>query len=167
MTKQDDFRQKSTASSKIFADIKDVLEMYFDGEIYSTEDHEGQFDTILDCKCGIDALVDTDEAVFGIAHRVKYNNYTDFTIRVYNKNGRRTEIDHMRQSGFKPRFHVQTVCIDGKPTMIAITKSADLRYAIDTLGIAKIKNTYDGNQFAILDWNDLINNGINVDFIRL
>lgn len=167
MDRTQDFMEKSTKSAKIFADIKNVLEMYFSGEIYSTEDHEGQFDTILDCKCGIDALVDTDEAVFGIAHRVKYNNYTDFTIRVYNKNGRRTEIDHMRQSGFKPRYHVQTVCIDGKPTMIAIAKSADLRYAIDTLGIAKIKTTYDGNQFAILDWNILISNGIDVDIINL
>lgn len=167
MNKKQDFTKKSTKSAKIFADIMPVLEIYFGGEVYSTENHDSQLEIILDCKCGIDAIVDTGKSVFGIAHRVKYNNYTDFTIRVHNTNGRYTEIDHMHQSGFKPRYHVQTVCIDGKPKVIAIVRSMDLLYAIDTLGIAKIKNTYDGNQFAILDWNDLINNGINVDIIKL
>lgn len=167
MNEKQDFTEKSTKSAKVFADIMPALEHYFGGKIYSTEDHNGQFETILDSECGIDAIVKKDGAVFGIAHRVKTNYYTDFTIRTHNKKGRYTEIDHMRQSGFKPRFHVQTVCIDGKPKVIAIARSMDLLYAIDILGIAKIKNTYDGNQFAILDWNDLINNGIKVTIIEL
>lgn len=168
MNEKQDFEVKSKESAKVFADIMPALEHHFDGEIYSTENHDSQIDNLLDCTCGIDAIVKThNETVFGIAHRVKTNNYTDFTIRTHNKKGRFTEIDHMRQSGFKPRYHVQTVCVDGKPIIIAIARSMDLLYAIDILGIAKPHNAYDGNQFVSLDWNDLINNGINVDIIKI
>ena len=170
MNEKQDFEEKSKESAKVFADIMPALEHYFGGKLRSTEGHDndGSLEDFLDHECGIDAIVKTDtNEVFGIAHRVKTNDYTDFTIRTHNKKGRYTEIDHMRQSGFKPRYHVQTVCIDGKPTIVAIARSMDLLYAIDILGIARPHNAYDGNHFVSLDWNDLINNGINVDFIKL
>ena len=165
MYKPDNFTADSKNSAKIFDTVKPILEQYFGGDIYSTENHDSQIDTILDCKCGIDAVVDTDKVVFGIAHRVKYNYYTDFTIRMYRPNYK-TEIDHMRQSGFKPRYHVQTVCVNNKPVAIAIAKSMDLLYAIDN-GLATIKTTYNGCKFAVLDWNKLIKNDIPVDIIKL
>lgn len=166
MYKTDDFTADSENSAKIFDTIKPVLEQYFGGEIVSTENHTSQIDILLDSHCGIDAIVKTqNDIVFGIAHRVKYNDYTDFTIRTY-RPGHKTEIDHMRQSGIKPRYHVQTVCLHGKPTRIAIARSMDLLYAIDS-GLAATKTAYNGCKFAILEWNILIANGIDVDIINL
>ena len=166
MDRQQDFMEKSTKSAKVFADIMPILENYFGGKILSTENQTSAVERLLDCDCGIDGIVKTDGAIFGIAHRVKYNNYTDFTIRLYNDIGKTSEIDHMRQSGFKPRYHVQTVCIDGTPTTIAIARTTDLVRAID-IELYTTKLCYNGAKFAVLDWNDLINNGINVDIIKL
>lgn len=155
---------RAAKSVKVLGAVTPTLKHYFGGNIIITENHESKIEQLLDYNCAIDALVETDKSIFGIAHRVKYNNYTDFTIRVYNPNGS-TEIDHMRQSGIKPRYHIQTVCVDGQPTKIAIAKSMDLLYAIDVLNIAKTKTAFSGCKFAILDWNELMKNGINVDII--
>lgn len=160
--------KRAEDSTKIFESVKPALEHYFGGELLSTENHENPFAELLDFKCGIDAIVKTDtNTVFGIAHRVKYNYYTDFTIHTKHSDGCLTEIDKMRKDGIKPRYHVQTVCVDGKPIMVAIARSMDLLYAIDILDIATTKTSSTKEQFAILDWNDLINNGINVDIIKL
>ena len=68
-------------SAKVFEVVKPILKQYFGGEIYSTENHNNDFAKLLDFKCAIDALVvDMNDAVFGIAHRVKYSYYEDFTI---------------------------------------------------------------------------------------
>ena len=158
--------ERASKSAAIFNAVIPTLESYFNGKIYSTEDHENQFAKLLDFKCAIDAIVDTNDAVFGIAHRVKYNYYEDFTIRIHNISGKCTEIDHMRQSGFKPRYHVQTIWLNNKPAVIAIAKTADLIYAIDQY-MYTTKTAFSGDKFAILDWNTLIKNGINVDIIRL
>lgn len=158
--------ERATKSAKVLNAVTPVLNQYFGGKIITTERHESKIEQLLDYNCAIDALVETNKSIFGIAHRVKYNNYTDFTIRVYNPDGL-TEIDHMRQSGIKPRYHVQTVCIDGKPTKIAIAKSMDLLYAIDILGLAKTKTAFSGCKFAILDWNKLMKYDINVDIINV
>lgn len=155
-------------SAKIFDSITPVLEHYFGGKIYSTESHDNQFAKLLDYKCAIDALVDTDDTVFGIAHRVKYSYYEDFTIRksIYNSD-KITELDKISRPGIKPRYHVQTVCIDNKPVVIAIAKTSDLLYAINH-GIAKIRrNPKDNYEFYSLDWFDLISSGINVDIIKV
>lgn len=167
MDRTQDFMEKSTKSAKVFTDIVPILENYFDGEILSTENQLSAIERLLDCNCGIDAIVKTkNDIVFGIAHRVKYNDYTDFTIRLCNDIGKTSEIDHMRQSGIKPRYHVQTVCLHDKPTRIAIARSIDLLYAIDS-GLAATKTAYNGCKFAILDWNVLLANGIDVDIINL
>lgn len=157
--------ERAAKSAKIFGMVKLPLEIYFGGIVTETENHNSKIEQLLDCRCAIDAIVETENSVFGIAHRVKYNDYNDFTIRVYNTNGS-TEIDHMRQSGFKPRYHIQTVYIDNKPTKIAIAKSMDLLYAIDD-GLATVKTAFSGDKFAILDWNVLQANGIDVDIIEL
>lgn len=157
---------RASKSAKIFADITPILEDYFDGIVYSTEDHDSQFAKLLDFKCAIDAIVDADDVVFGIAHRVSYKNYATFTIRLHNIGGETTEIDKLSKPGIKPRYHVQTICINGKPKTIAIAKTADLVYAINQ-HIHTTKTAFSGDKFAILDWNDLINNGINVDIIKL
>ena len=153
-------------SAKTFESIIPVLEKYFNGKIYSTEDHESQFSKLLDYKCAIDALVDTNEAVFGIAHRVKYSYYKDFTIRTYDTSGKLTEFDKISRPGIKPRFHVQTVCVNDKPTIIAIAKTADLVYAINQ-GLYSVKTAFSGDKFAILNWNRLADNNINIDIIKL
>lgn len=156
--------ERAAKSAKIFNAALPMLKFYFGGNIIMTENHNSKIDQLLDCHCAIDALVETEKSVFGIAHRVKYNDYNDFTIRVYNTNGP-TEIDHMRQDGIKPRYHVQSVYVDNKLTKIAIAKSVDLLYAIDILKLAKIKTAFSGDKFAILDWNKLKQNDINVDII--
>lgn len=157
--------KRAADSAKIFDLVKPTLEQYFGGTIYSTEDHDSQYAKLLDYKCGIDALVDTDDVVFGIAHRVKYNYYTDFTIRTYNCSGP-TEIDHITRPGIKPRYHVTTICINDMPTVIAIAKTADIVYAINH-NMHTTKTAFSGDKFAILDWNKLIDHGINVDIIKL
>lgn len=163
MGKWDD--KRAAKSAKIFDIVIPSLSWYFGGEIITTENHDNRIEQLLDYRCAIDAIVVTDHSIFGIAHRVKYNDYTDFTIRVYNSSGP-TEIDKLRQSGFKPRYHIQTVCIDNKPTKIAIAKTTDLLYAIDA-GLATTKTAFSGDKFAILDWNKLMKNDINIDFIQL
>lgn len=157
---------RASQSAKVFNAVIPTLEWYFNGKIYSTEDHENQFAKLLDFKCAIDAIVDTDDAVFGIAHRVKYNYYEDFTIRMREASGAITEIDKLTKSGFKPRYHVQTIWLNNKPAVIAIAKTTDLVYAIDQY-MYTTKTAFSGDKFAILDWNTLIKNGINVDIIRL
>ena len=166
MYKTNDFNNKMTISNKMFELVKPALEHYFGGIVCPVECQNNDACRLLDMRGGIDALVSTDTAFFGIAHRVKFNDYTDFTIRMRRDDGKRTEIDHIRQPGIKPRYHVQTVSLGNRPTKIAIAKSMDLLYAIDD-GLATVKTTYDGNRFAILDWNILIANGINVDIINL
>lgn len=152
-------------SAKIFESVKPALEDYFNGDIYSVENHDSQFAKILDYKCGIDAIVDTDEFVFGIAHRVTYKNYRTFTVRMHRQNSKYTEFDHISRSGIKPRYHVTTICIDNKPTAIAIIKTADLVYAINH-NMHTLKS-YDNVQFAIISWDTLIKNGIKIDIIKL
>lgn len=159
-------KNRANQSARIFELVTPTLEKYFDGKIYSTEDHDNQFAKLLDFKCAIDAIVDTDDVVFGIAHRVSYKNYTTFTIRLHNIGGEVTEIDKLSKSGIKPRYHVQTICINDMPTTIAIAKTADLVYAINQHWYTT-KTAFSGDKFAILDWNDLINNGITVDIIKL
>lgn len=159
---------KANKSAKIFEAVIPVLEHYFCGKIYSTENHDNQFAKLLDYKCAIDALVDADNAVFGIAHRVKYSYYEDFTIRksIYNSN-KITEFDKISKPGIKPRYHVQTVCVNDKPVVIAIAKTADIVYAINH-GIATIKrNPKDKYEFYSLNWYNLLARGINVDIIEL
>lgn len=159
--------ERAAASAKIFDAVKSTLEQYFDGEILSTENHDNPFAELFDYCCCIDAFVKRpNKIVFGIAHRVKYNNYQDFTIHTKHSDGCLTEIDKLHQPGIKPRYHVQTVCIDGKPIKIAIARSMDLVNAIDN-GLATIKTSSSNEQFAVLDWNKLIKNGINVDIIKL
>ena len=157
---------RADKSAEIFESIIPVLEQYFGGKVYSTENHDNQFAKLLDYKCAMDALVDTDEAVFGIAHRVKYNYYKDFTIRICDISGKPTEIDKISRPGIKPRYHIQTVCVNDIPTVIAIAKTADLIYAINQ-GMYTTKTAFDGDKFAILDWNKLAENGINIDIIEL
>lgn len=155
-------------SAKVFEAIIPELETYFGGKIYSTENHDSQFAKLLDYSCAIDALVDAGDAVFGIAHRVKYKYYEDFTIRasIYHSD-KLTEIDKISRPGIKPRYHVQTVCVDNAPVVIAIAKTSDLVYAI-THGIAHIRrNSKDKYTFYSINWYDLMANGINVNIIKL
>lgn len=155
-------------SAEIFNSVIPILEHYFGGKIYSTENHDSQFAKLLDYKCAIDALVETDNTVFGIAHRVKYSYYEDFTIRksIYNSN-KLTELDKLSRPGIRPRYHVQTVCIANKPVVIAIAPTPDLLYAINH-GIAELKhNTKDNYEFYSLNWYNLMSHGINVDIIKL
>ena len=159
---------KASKSAKVFESVIPILEAYFGGKIYSTENHDSEFAGLLDFKCAIDALVDVDNAVFGIAHRVKYRYYEDFTIRksIYNSD-KITEFDKISRPSIKPRYHVQTVCVDNKPVVIAIVKTSDIVYAINH-GIATIKcNPKDNYEFYSLDWYNLIAHGINVDIIKL
>lgn len=159
---------KANKSAEIFESIIPILEHYFGGKIYSTENHDNQFAKLLDYKCAIDALVDADDAIFGIAHRVKYSYYEDFTIRksIYNSD-KITEFDKISRPGIKPRYHVQTVCVDNKPVVIAIAKTSDIVYAINH-GIATIKrNPKDKYEFYSLNWYNLLAHGINVDIIEL
>lgn len=158
--------KRAADSARIFDLVTPTLEWYFGGKIYSTEDHDNQFAKLLDFKCAIDAIVDTNEVVFGIAHRVKYSNYRDFTIRVYRADGKLTEFDKLSKAGFKPRYHVQTICINDMPTTIAIAKTADIVYAINQ-GLYVEKTGRDGARFASLDWDELLENGINVDILKL
>lgn len=160
----DDFNNKMNASNNVFELVKPVLEHYFGGTVCSVECQNNDACRLLDICGGIDALVYSNSTLFGIAHRVKFNDYSDFTIRIRNVYGTRSEIDHIRQSGMKPRYHVQTVCIDNKPTKIAIAKTSDIVHAIDT-GLASYKTAYNGAKFAILRWSDMKNAGINVDII--
>lgn len=159
---------RAELSAKIFDDITTpILEWYFDGQVKSTEKHDGTIETWLDKDCGVDAIVRTNsKIVFGIAHRINKKYYRTFTIHMSRPDEYITEIDHLRQPGFKPRYHVQTACKDGKPVEIAIAKTNDLLYAIDN-GLAKIKTSDDGQEFAVLYWDKLIENGINVDIIYL
>lgn len=157
---------RADKSAEIFESIIPILEQYFDGKIYSTEDHESQFSKLLDYKCAIDALVDTNDTIFGIAHRVKYKYYEDFTIRTYDTSGKQTEFDKISRPGIKPRYHVQTVCVNDTPVVIAIAKTSDLVYAINQ-GIYTTKTAFSGDKFAILDWNELTYHGINIDIIEL
>lgn len=155
-------------SAKIFNSIIPILGQYFGGKIYLTENHDNLFAKLLDYKCAIDALVETDNTVFGIAHRVKYGYYEDFTIRksIYNS-GKLTEFDKISRPGIRPRYHVQTVCIANKPVKIAIAPTPDLLYAINH-GIAEIKrNTKDNYEFYSINWHDLMSHGIDVDIIEL
>lgn len=155
-------------SAKIFNSIIPILEHYFGGKIYSTENHDNQFAKLLDYKCAIDALVETDNTVFGIAHRVKYGYYEDFTIRksIYNSD-KLTEFDKISRPGIRPRYHVQTICINNTPVKIAIVPTPDLFYAINH-GIAEIKrNSKDNYEFYSLNWYDLMSHGIDVDIIEL
>lgn len=160
-------RKQAEDSAKVFELVKPALEHYFGGEILSTENHDNPAYELFDFKCDIDAIVHTNtDVVFGIAHRVKYNYYTDFTIHTGHSDGYLTEIDKMRKDGIKPRYHVQTVCVDGKPIMVAIAKSKDLLYAIDN-GWYTPKTSSTKEQFVALDWDELIDKGITVDIIKL
>lgn len=159
--------KRAEDSTKIFESVKPALEQYFGGELLSTENHENPFAELLDFKCDIDAVVKTNtEVVFGIAHRVNVKYYRTFTIHTEHSDGYLTEIDKLHKDGFKPRYHVQTACQNGKPVEIAITRSADLLYAIDN-GWYIPKTSCTGEHFDVLYWDELIKHGINVDIIKL
>ena len=158
--------ERANKSNKYFEQIIPILQHYFGGKVISTENHNSEVEAILDFQCGIDGLVLTEDTVFGIAHRVSYLPYHTFTIRTKDLSGKLTEIDHIKRSGIKPRFHVQTVCVNDKPTIMAIAKTADLVYAINH-HMYTTKTAFSGDKFAVLDWDYLINNGINIDIINL
>ena len=155
--------ERANKSVSYFNEIIPVLQKHFGGIIHSVENHNNKTDFILDFQCGIDGLVLTEDAVFGIAHRVSYLPYHTFTIRTKDLSGKPTEIDHIKRSGIKPRYHVQTLIgEDGKITEIAIVKTADLLTAI-LQGKGRVIERPNRDTFIAVNWKTLTNLGIQVD----
>lgn len=164
------YKQAKESADIFESATKTVLEQFWGGKVQSTENHDNPLYELLDFKCDIDAVVTTkNNVVFGIAHRVntgKKGYYQTFTIHTEHDEDYKTEIDKMQKDGWKPRYHVQTACKDGKPVEVAIVKSKDLLYAIDK-GWYKPIPSETGQQFYAFWWDELIKNGINVDIIKL
>lgn len=155
--------ERANKSNDYFKQIMPILQKHFGGKLISVENHNCEVEAILDFQCGIDGLVLTEDAVFGIAHRVSYLPYHTFTIRTKDLSGKPTEIDHIKRSGIKPRYHVQTlVGEDGNITEIAIVKTADLLTAI-LQGYGKVIDRPNRDTFIAINWKTLINLGIQVD----
>lgn len=155
--------ERANKSANYFEQLIPILQKHFGGKIISLENHVSEVELMLDFQCGIDGLVLTDEAVFGIAHRVSYLPYHTFTIRTKDVSGKPTEIDHIKRSGIKPRYHIQTlVGEDGKITEVAIVKTADLLTAI-LQGYGRVINKPNCDAFVTIGWDTLNILGIQVD----
>lgn len=155
--------ERANKSNKYFEQIIPVLQHYFSGKVISTENHNSEVELMLDFQCGIDGLVFTEYAVFGIAHRVSYKPYHTFTIRTKDVSGRPTEINHICRSGIKPRYHIQTIVgEDGKITDIAVVKTADLLTAM-LKNKGRVIKKPDHDTFIAISWKTLRTLGIQVD----
>lgn len=155
--------ERANKSNDYFKQIMPILQKHFGGKIISVENHSCEVEAILDFQCGIDGLVLTDDAIFGIAHRVSYLPYHTFTIRTKDLSGRPTEIDHISRSGIKPRYHIQSIVgEDGNISEIAIVKTADLLTAI-LQGYGRVIDRPNRDTFIAINWKTLTNLGIQVD----
>lgn len=132
----------------------------------------------LDMLAGIDAwqIMPDNKGMRGIAQRAQKNiNYKSFTIRystgygnTYTEYQKRYEAINSSIGLIYPHYTIQafyTTSIDDKPAeliSVAAVKTTDLINFVDIdkkRGYIKT-NTFDGSQFIVVYWDQLVKNGI-------
>lgn len=155
---------KLSKSAQDFELVIPTLEHYFGGKIIKVEDTKNDVCRVLDYGCAIDGLVITDQ-VFGIAHRVNYCPYENFTVRFTN-GGSVSEWDHITRPGIKPRYHVQSIIQGAKVIKTAIVRTEDLVQCIYE-GLSELyTNKTTGAQFVSIDWITIQSRGFTVDILE-
>lgn len=172
-------KEEAEKSAQILEDIIPHLEKYFSGEIISTEsenkeiknDYTKKLTKLLDNHAATDAILLKDDLLFGIAHRVDKKNKRSITVRYKNSETTKpTEYQKLNADGnLKPKYHVTTTLVDGKPKYIAIIQTNRLLDAIND-GIGELKDgcETDGpkSKYFELSWHDLKPYGIEVKVLN-
>ncbi|MBQ3451793.1 MAG: hypothetical protein IJG32_05985 [Selenomonadaceae bacterium] len=128
------FKQDQEKSLRGFEKfIVPVLKTAFGAEaVYSTERHNNNFETQLDCDFGIDALIVVDGTIYPVASRVQNGtNYESFSVRRSRPSGATTEFDKLSQAwriqAPMPTYTVQGfIDKDGQIAVVGIAETIEL-----------------------------------------
>lgn len=146
-------KDASKKSALMFSLTIPFIERELGGKIINLELQDDQISKILDQKCAIDGLLIHTKGVYGLAHRVGYNyDWHTFTIRIEDSESSCTEINHLKSTGLKPKYHIQSYIKGDVVLSMAIAKTEDLVDYIEKYD-PKIKTcSASGDKFAIIDW---------------
>lgn len=159
--------KRSRDSANIFNIAIPIIEQQLNGKIITIEQNNEYTAQLLDKKCGVDGLLLHTKGVYGIAHRVGYNkDWSTFTIRVKDSSGAKTEIDHLKSTGIKPTYHIQTYVKGDILLSMAIARSEDLVDYIERYSPMIKSSSQSGDQFAIIKWTDFKSVGYKIKILR-
>lgn len=159
--------KRSQDSANIFNIAIPIIEQQLNGKIISIEQNDDQITKLLDTKCGVDGLLIHNKGVYGIAHRVGYNtDWSTFTIRVKDSSGAKTEIDHLKSTGIKPTYHVQTYVKGDILLSMAIARSEDLLDYIEKYSPVIKSSSQSKDKFAIIKWTDFDKAGYKIKILK-
>lgn len=144
-----------------------LIERELGGKIINLELQDDQISKILDQKCAIDGLLIHTKGVYGLAHRVGYNyDWHTFTIRIEDSESSCTEINHLKSTGLKPKYHIQSYIKGDVVLSMAIAKTEDLVDYIEKYD-PKIKTcSSSGDKFAIIDWFEFKTAGYKIKVLK-
>ena len=161
-------KNSSKKSALMFNMTIPVIERELSGKIINLESQDdNNVAKLLDQKCAIDGLLIHNKGVYGLAHRVGYNyDWHTFTIRIEDSTSSCTEIDHLKSTGLKPKYHIQSYIKGDVVLSMAIAKTEDLVDYIEKYS-PKIKTcSTSGDKFAIIDWTEFKAVGYKIKILR-
>ena len=166
-----DFQTDSKNSQSRFSRfVEPALRALGFSDVVSAEKQDSQLKRLLDF-AGVDALAkDKDGATVTLASRVievkPYgDDYDCFSMRASRRNGYATELGKLKRAiknnSLRPMWHCQSFISEDGTATVGIIRTTDLIQFIDS-NETRIKDTRDGAQFIIADWNDLKSAGVDV-----
>ena len=160
-------KNSSKKSALTFNMTIPFIERELGGKIINLELQDDQISKILDQKCAIDGLLIHTKGVYGLAHRVGYNyDWHTFTIRIEDSESSCTEINHLKSTGLKPKYHIQSYIKGDVVLSMAIAKTEDLVDYIEKYD-PKIKTcSSSGDKFAIIDWYNFKSVGYKIKILK-
>lgn len=135
------------------------------GTIISTENDNHPISILLDRFCGIDAFIQDEIGVFGIAARIQAiepdkKSFDTFTIRSQRSSGVKTEyqkrVESISNNYFYPTYTIQGFVKKDTQDIIscAAIKTIDL-YDFIKQHSYKVKENWSENKFMCVLWSDL------------
>lgn len=143
--------------------IKPVLENARKGSAYiPVEGRPEEIAEILDQRIGVDVMIETEDAFFGLASRIQMDSgvWNTFTVRCGRESGNVTELEKLRKAiakdSMRPQITMQAYVENDTLKTMAFARTKDIVDYIDTHECRENKS-YDGKEarFKIVPWDKM------------